>query len=122
MFDSLILLFISLLTIPFLIAQVMPNRKWLIAYAIFFGTLAICLYYNHVTTPIERRGNGFSYAFGIADACLFYTSGIVGILNRAIVLYLKSIAYTMKIWFIASIVILDAILIILIFIALLTYY
>ncbi len=31
--------FILLLTIPFVIAQIMPNRKWLIAYTIFFGTL-----------------------------------------------------------------------------------
>ncbi|MDZ8080422.1 MAG: hypothetical protein RMY36_021330 [Nostoc sp. SerVER01] len=83
--------FILLLTIPFVIAQIMPNSKWLIAYTIFFGTLAILLYYNHITTPINRRGDGFSYAFGIAGACLFNTSIIVGIINRTIVLYFKSL-------------------------------
>lgn len=86
MIDSLIVFFILLLTIPFLIAQIMPNIKWLIGYAIFLGTLAIWLYYEHITTPTYRQGNGFSYAFGIVAACLFNTSIIVGIINRAIVL------------------------------------
>lgn len=36
MIDSLIVLFILLLTIPFIIAQIMPNIKWLIAYTTFF--------------------------------------------------------------------------------------
>ncbi|YAG13209.1 hypothetical protein NSTC745_02531 [Nostoc sp. DSM 114161] len=36
MIDSLILFFILVLTIPFIIAQLMPDRQWLIAYTIFF--------------------------------------------------------------------------------------
>jgi hypothetical protein len=48
MIYSLILLFLLFLSIPFAIAQIMPNKKWLIAYAIFFWTLAILLYYNHL--------------------------------------------------------------------------
>jgi len=122
MIDSLIVFFILLLIIPFIIAQIMPNIKWLIAYAIFFGTLAIWLYYEHITTPTYRQGNGFSYAFGIASACLFDTSIIVGIINRAIVLYFQSIGYTIKIWFIISLFFLDLMLIVLIFPALLTVY
>ncbi|MEH2347002.1 MAG: hypothetical protein V7K55_03190 [Nostoc sp.] len=122
MISSLIVFFILVLTIPFIIAQIMPNRKWLIAYTVFFGTLAIVLYYNHITTPINQRGNGFSYAFGITAACLSYTSIIVGIINRAIVLYFKSIDFTINIWFIVSLVLLDAILIALIFLGLLTVY
>ncbi|OKH40691.1 hypothetical protein FACHB389_06710 [Nostoc calcicola FACHB-389] len=88
----------------------------------FFGTLAILLYYNHVTTPINRRGNGFFYAFVIAAACLFYTSIFVGIINRSIVLYFKSIDFTINIWFLVSLVLLNAILIVLIFLGLLTVY
>ncbi|ODG98159.1 hypothetical protein A4S05_10665 [Nostoc sp. KVJ20] len=122
MIYSLIVFFLLLLTIPFVIAQIMPNKKWLIAYTIFFGTLAIALYYNHLTTPTYRQGNGFSYAFGIAGACLFDTSIIVGIINRAIVLYFRSIGYTIKIWFIISLFFLDLMLIALIFPALLTVY
>lgn len=122
MIDSLIVFFILLLTIPFLIAQIMPNIKWLIGYAIYFGTLAIWLYYEHITTPTYRQGNGFSYAFGIVGVCLFNTSIIVGIINRAIVLYLKSRRYTMNIWFIVSLVFLDLMLIVLIFPALLRVY
>ncbi|QMS90324.1 hypothetical protein HUN01_23080 [Nostoc edaphicum CCNP1411] len=122
MIESLIVLFILCLAIPFVIAQIMPNKKWLIAYTIFFGTLAIALYYNHLTTPINERGNGFSYAFGIAAACLFDTSIIVGIINRAIVLHLKSINFTINIWLIVSLILLDAILIVLIFLGLMTVY
>lgn len=122
MIDSLIIFFILLLITPFIIAQIMPNSKWLIAYTVFFGTLAIVLYYNHITTPINRRGNGFSDAFGRVAACLFYTSIIVGIINRAIVLYFKSIDFTINIWFIVSLVFLNLMLIALIFPALLTVY
>lgn len=35
MISSLIVFFIFVLTIPLIIAQIMPNIKWLIAYAIF---------------------------------------------------------------------------------------
>ena len=119
---SFILLFLFFLTIPFAIAQIMPNKKWLIAYAIFFGTLAILLYYNHLATPINRRGDGFSYAFGIACACLFDTSIVVGIINRAIVLHLKSIDFTIDIWVIVSLVLLNAILLVLISLGLMTVY
>jgi hypothetical protein len=122
MIDSLILLFLMFLAIPFAIAQIMPNQKWLIAYTIFFGTLAIALYYNHLTTPINRRGNGFSYAFGIAAACLFNTSIIVGIINRATVLYLRSINVTMNIWLIVSLVLLNLMLIVLMFLGLMMVY
>ncbi|WP_334772219.1 hypothetical protein [Nostoc sp.] len=91
-------------------------------YYFFFGTLAIWLYYEHITTPTYRQGNGFSYAFGIAGACLFDTSIIVGIINRAIVLYFKSIGYTINIWFIVSLVFLDPMLIVLILPALFRAY
>lgn len=119
---NMIWLFIFLTIIPFVIAQIMPDKKWLIAYAIFFGTLAIALYYNHLTTPINRREDSFSYAFVIAGACLFDTSIIVGIINRAIVLYLRSIDFTIDILLILSLVLLDAILLVLIFIGLRTVY
>ncbi|MEH1941984.1 MAG: hypothetical protein V7L01_17445 [Nostoc sp.] len=100
----------------------MPNIKWLIAYAIFFGTLAIWLYYEHITTPSYRQGNGFSHLFGIVAACLFDTSIIVGIINKAIVLYFNSESYTINIWLIVSLVFLDLMVIVLIFPALLTVY
>ncbi|MEH2087581.1 hypothetical protein [Nostoc sp.] len=122
MIDSLILFFILLLIIPFIIAMIMPNIKWLIGYAICFGTLAIWLYYEHITTPSYQQGNGFSYAFGIAAASLFDTSIIVGIINKSIVLYFKSRGYTINIWLIVNLVFLDLMLIVLIFPALLTVY
>ncbi len=122
MIDSLILFFILVLTIPFIIAQLMPNTKCLIAYTIVFGTLAIWLYYEHITTPTYKQGNGFSYLFGIAAASLFDTSIIVGIINRIIVLYLKSLGYRINPWFIVSLVLLDAMLVVLIFPALLEVY
>ncbi|MBD2533359.1 hypothetical protein H6G97_28880 [Nostoc flagelliforme FACHB-838] len=122
MIDTLILLFLLFLAIPFAIAQIMPNKKWLIAYTIFFGTLAIVLYYEHITTPINRRGDGFSYIFGKVAACLFYTSIIVGIINRATVLYLRSINVTINIWLIVSLVLLNVILIVLMFIGLMIVY
>ncbi|MCC5645651.1 hypothetical protein LC607_22440 [Nostoc sp. CHAB 5824] len=122
MIDSLILLFLMFLAIPFAIAQIMPNKKWLIAYTIFFGTLAIALYYNHLTTPSYRQGNGFSYIFGKAAACLFNTSIIVGIINRATVLYLRSINVTINIWLIVSLILLNLILIILMFLGLMIVY
>ncbi|MFN6519528.1 MAG: hypothetical protein RMY29_034235 [Nostoc sp. CreGUA01] len=119
MIDSLILFFILVLTIPFIIAQLMPNTKWLIAYTIFFGTLAALLYYDHITTPINRRGNGFSYAFALFAIYLFHTSIVVGIINRSIVLYFKSIGFTINIWFIVGLVLLDAMLIVFILFVLL---
>ncbi|WP_334843476.1 hypothetical protein [Nostoc sp.] len=122
MIDTLILLFLLFLAIPFAIAQIMPNKKWLIAYTIFFGTLAIVLYYEHITTPINRRGDGFSYIFGKVAACLFYTSIIVGIINRATVLYLRSTNVTINIWLIVSLVLLNLILIVLMFLGLMIVY
>ncbi|MFN6562768.1 MAG: hypothetical protein RMY28_023655 [Nostoc sp. ChiSLP01] len=122
MIESLIVFFILLLTVPFIIAQFMPNIKCLITYTIFFGTLAIWLYYQHITTPFNQRGNGFSYLFGITAASLFDTSIIVGIINKAIVLFFKSEGYTINIWLILSLVLLDVMLIVLIFPALLEVY
>ncbi|RCJ23499.1 hypothetical protein A6S26_02880 [Nostoc sp. ATCC 43529] len=114
--------FLLVLIIPFVIAQIMPNTKCLIAYTLVFGTLAIWLYYEHITTPTYKHGNGFSYLFGITAASLFDTSIIVGIINKAIVLYFKSEGYTINIWLIVSLVLLDVMLIVLIFPALLELY
>ncbi|MEH1811039.1 MAG: hypothetical protein V7K26_00635 [Nostoc sp.] len=107
MLDSLILVFILAVIIPFFIAQIMPNSKWLIGYAICFGTFAISQYYNHLTTPIEQRGNGFVYAWAMLANYLINTSGTVGIIDRAIVLYFKSRGYKINIWFIVNIIFLD---------------
>ncbi|ODG97478.1 hypothetical protein A4S05_13345 [Nostoc sp. KVJ20] len=85
----------------------MPNSKWLIGYAICFGTFAISEYYNHLTTPIEQRGNGFVYAWAMLANYLINTSGTVGIIDRAIVLYCKSRGYKINIWFIVNIIFLD---------------
>ncbi len=96
----------------------MPNMKWLIIYALFFGTLAIYLYYEHETTPNERRGNGFSYAFATALIYLISISGIIGIVNRAVILFLKSGGYKINILFIINILIIDMILIYIAFLVL----
>lgn len=117
-----ILFFIFLLVMPFSIAQIMPNRKWLIGYSICFATLAFLLYHNHLTTPIERRGNGVVYFFANAAACLFYTSGIVGIINRTIVLYLRLKGYRINIWMTLGLFFIDSILVVFIFILLLENY
>lgn len=111
MFTSIVLLFILALIIPFFIAQMMPTMKWLIVYTITFGTLALLQHYNHLTTPSEQRGNGFVYLLGVGLIRFIYTSGVVGIINRAIVLYYKSRGYRINLLFIFNIITLDFMLI-----------
>ncbi|MBN4001182.1 hypothetical protein [Nostoc sp. LPT] len=107
MFDSLILVFILGMIIPFFLAQIMPNSKWLIGYAVCFGIFVLFIHYEHLTTPSERRGNGFVYAWAVLMTRLIYTSGSVGIINRAVVLAYKSRGYKINIWFIVNIIFLD---------------
>lgn len=111
MFDSLVVFFILVLIIPFLIAQIMPTMKWLIAYTISFALLAGFLHYQHLTTSIEQRGNGFVYLLGIFTTRLLYTSGSVGIINRAIVLNYKSRGHRINTLFIVNMILLDVTLI-----------
>ncbi|MDZ8091837.1 MAG: hypothetical protein RMZ42_07820 [Nostoc sp. DedQUE05] len=107
MFDSLLLFFILATIIPFFLAQIMPNSKWLIGYAICFGSFVVSEYYNHLTTPIEQRANGFVYALAMLANYLINTSGTLGIIDRAIVLYFKSRGYKINIWLIVNIIFLD---------------
>ncbi|OUL35583.1 hypothetical protein BV372_10645 [Nostoc sp. T09] len=111
MFTSIVLLFILALIIPFFIAQMMPTVKWLIIYTISFGTLALLQHYKHLTTPSEQRGNGFAYLLGVGLIRFIYTSGVVGIINRAIILNYTSRGYRINIWFIVYIITLDVMLI-----------
>ncbi|RCJ42183.1 hypothetical protein A6770_08200 [Nostoc minutum NIES-26] len=111
MFDPLILTFVLGLIIPFCLAQIMPNMKWLIAYAFSFGTLATYLHYDHLTRPIERQGNGFVYLFATALIYLISLSGIIGIVNRSVILFLKSEGYKINILFIINILCLDVMII-----------
>ena len=77
----------------YLLAHKMPNKKWLTIYAIFwFTVLGVGIYDLRLASNLPDGDNDLSLVWAIVMGVLFWTSiaAIVGIISKAIVLYLTS--------------------------------
>jgi hypothetical protein len=90
-----IVIFISF--VPFLVAQFMPNKKWLLAYFLAFSTTTI-LILREIIQSIDRTvaegkdlpGHGIGEGLILMLICVFAVSGISGMISKAIFLHFKA--------------------------------
>ncbi|WP_309743528.1 hypothetical protein [Chamaesiphon sp. OTE_20_metabat_361] len=90
-----ILVFITF--VPFLVAQVMPNRKFLLAYFIAVSATIISILREIVQsmarTVAEGKdlpGHGIGEGLVLILICVFAVSGISGMISKAIFLHFKT--------------------------------
>jgi hypothetical protein len=99
-------LLLLVIFVPFLIAQAMPNKKWLLAYLLAFSTATILGYYAlgesiHQTTSNGKDLPGHGIGEGLILLVLFVSSisGISGIISKAIFFYLNARYFPVPKWF-----------------------
>ncbi len=96
---------IFVLFLPFVIAQLIPTWKWLMAYFLAFSTavtiilLAILhLIEQTISSGKDLPGRGLGEGFIFILVYLFAVSGMSGIISKAIFLYMESRSITVLKW------------------------
>mgnify|MGYP000309458651 CR=1 FL=1 len=102
--DSFWVLLFSIHVIIFFFAQLMPNRKWFAIYTLLFGGLLAYGYFEneYVMRQPEYQGSPGD-GLGLAMLYLVVTAFCIGIITRAITLYLKYKNYSFWLRFIITV-------------------
>lgn len=90
--DSFLLMPIILaFFVPFLIALVMPNKKWLATWAVFLVMIIAYIYNDYRHTPINARGAGEWVGIILYSVLCFGCT--VGVVTRGVALYLQAVGW-----------------------------